>query len=503
MKKIIYFFGIIFLSIIIVFNLICTTYLSKYETISFTLHSVFYIAGLVIASLLLFFITKFVNDKLYAEESNYKREVRKVLLISFFIIYAAFTILWTICVVPNIGADQIHVCSLAQAMYRGGDVTDILSSNTYANIPLSDYIQGYSQQIPLAFLYSLFFKIIHCDFIALLRILNVISNFLIVLAIYKIGSQLSQKYKINKVLLLTLIMTFISLPMLSTCVYGDIPGLTCCLFSVYFTMKYTETKKIKHLLFSALFMMVAYMFRMNSLIFIIATVMYLLLNLWKEFSKKIWKQSLINLMIIFMFIAICIVPSSIIKTYYLNKYHLDKSKSYPSISYILMAMSDGPRASGWYNEEIGENALKNPENVKVEYTNKIKERLTYFSQNMGDAACFYLSKIGSMWTENTYSAIRNNAVAYYSFENVITPLTLYQKVLLIVTCLCSLLVLIQNRKNISLEILFLITIFIGGFAFHLLWEAKSRYIIPYIVVLIPVASIYLKKIHPLNPKKTN
>ena len=54
-------------------------------------------------------------------------------------------------------------------------------------------------------------------------------------------------------------------------------------------------------------------------------------------------------------------------------------------------------------------------------------------------------------------------------------------------------VLIQNRKNLSLDIIFLITIFIGGFAFHILWEAKSRYIIPYIVVLIPVASISIKK----------
>jgi len=57
------------------------------------------------------------------------------------------------------------------------------------------------------------------------------------------------------------------------------------------------------------------------------------------------------------------------------------------------------------------------------------------------------------------------------------------------TCACCLIALIQNRKNISLELIFLVTIFIGGFSFHILWEAKSRYIIPYILVLIPIASI--------------
>ena len=57
----------------------------------------------------------------------------------------------------------------------------------------------------------------------------------------------------------------------------------------------------------------------------------------------------------------------------------------------------------------------------------------------------------------------------------------------------GLIVLIQNRKNISLDVLFLITIFIGGFTFHLLWEAKSRYILPYVLVLIPIASIPIQQ----------
>ena len=74
------------------------------------------------------------------------------------------------------------------------------------------------------------------------------------------------------------------------------------------------------------------------------------------------------------------------------------------------------------------------------------------------------------------------------------PLTFYQKVLLILTCLVSILVLIQNRKNLSWEIIFLLMIFIGGFMFHILWEAKSRYIIPYLVVLIPIASILIKPV---------
>ena len=49
-------------------------------------------------------------------------------------------------------------------------------------------------------------------------------------------------------------------------------------------------------------------------------------------------------------------------------------------------------------------------------------------------------------------------------------------------------------KNMSNEAILLITIFLGGFFFHILWEAKSRYIIPYFAILIPLASIKIDKL---------
>lgn len=494
MKKIIYILGILFLGIIIILNLLFTAYLDSSEHVNISFNNWMYTIGVILVALLVYILTKIIDKFLYNNgESRLKKNLRRTLFVIVIAVYIVFNVMWLLSVNPPVVGDSVHVCNLAQTFYRN-DPDQFLNNETYAGVPLKQYLEAYPQQLSLSFVYSMFFRIIHFDVMEVLRILNLVGNILIVLAIYKIGSHLSKTYKTNKVLLLTLIVTFISLPLLSTFIYGDIPSLSLCLFSVYFMMKYTETKEIVYPIFASIFTMLAYLMRMNSLIFIIATVMYLLFNLIKDFRKKEIKEKILNTAIIIMYIFISIFPSTLVKNYYVEKYNLDKNKVYPNESYLLMAMEEAPRGNGWYNEPTAEAAIRNPEGIRSEYVERIKNRLGYFLQNPGYAFNFYTMKITSMWTENTYSAIRNNTSTENDpLEKYVEPLTFYQKALLILTCVCSLIVLIQNRKNISMEIIFLITIFIGGFAFHILWEAKSRYIIPYIVVLIPVAAISINK----------
>ena len=493
MKKIIYVIGILLLATVIILNMLFTSYLNNKEHITIRLNSILYVACLILVGVLLFFITKKLNNYLYSEKNiKYKKEIRMWLFIVAFVLYVFFNIIWIIFINPKIQADSIHVCNLAQAM-ETNDLSILLKETYLFNLPLSQYAQIYPQQITLAFILSIFLKITSVNVLEFLRIYNVISNAIIFIALYKINTQLSKRYRTNKVLLFTLIITFVSIPMLATFIYGDIPSLACCLFSVYFMMRYTETKKIKHFIIASILAMIAYMTRMNSLIFILATIIYLLLSLLSEFKNYTWKKNLLKSVIIIAYILISLAPASIVKNYYINKYNLNKDKACPTISYILMAMEEGPRANGWYNNKISHPAIKNPQGIKSEYSKRIKNKLIYFVKKPGYMLKFYTKKIASMWTENTYSAVRNNETKEHSLEGLIVPLTFYQKMLLLLMSICSLVVLIQKRKSISLDVIYLITVFIGGFLFHILWEAKSRYIIPYIVVLIPIASIELEK----------
>ena len=483
MKKIINIFAIIFLIIIIILNLIFTTYLNAKECTSISVNSFIYIVCNILLALALFFVSKYLD--------NLKEQLKKRIITIGVIVFVLFNIIWVLIVNPNVVGDSVHVCNLAQTFYRG-DSQELLSNLTYLGIPLAQYAENYHQQISLAFVFSMFFRLIHFDAMESLRALNVLGNFLIIYALYKICMQVTKKYEINKILFFILILTFVSLPILSTFIYGDIPSIALCLLAVYLMMKYTESKNIKYAIFASILTMIAYMMRMNSLIFIIATVIFLLLNIIKEFKQNNFKKNILNFSIIIFYLIVSTIPAQLVDNYYLDKYNLNKNNSSSTVRYILMAMEESPRGNGWYNEEIAEKAINNPD-IKEEYNEKVKERLQYFANNIGYTFRFYTMKIASMWTENTYSAIRNNTVDDSAFlDNSIWILTFYQKALLILTSVCCLINLIQNRKILSLEIIFLLLIFIGGFTFHILWEAKSRYIIPYILVLIPIAAIKIE-----------
>ena len=267
-KKVIQILGIIALAIVVILNVIYTADMNSGEQVTIKFNSFPYILGLLLMAGIIYGIAKFANKKLK------KKKVRLIIVAVAVIIYLVFSILWIIFVRPGIVADSIHVLNLAQTYYRD-DPNQFLPNLTYAGIPLIQYMQAYPHQVTLAFVYNVMFGILHCDLIILPRIFNIFFNLLIIFGLYKITKQLAKQYKTNNTLMFILIFTFITIPMLTTFMYGDIPALALSLFSVYFIMKYTETKKIRYGIFASLLTMVAYMMRMNTLIFVIATVIYL------------------------------------------------------------------------------------------------------------------------------------------------------------------------------------------------------------------------------------
>ena len=254
--------------------------------------------------------------------------------------------------------------------------------------------------------------------------------------------------------------------------------------------------------------------------------------------------------IIFGIIIICILsisPMNIIKKYMESKYPDDivSNRSHPLVSYLLMgARTKIDYAShGWWSAEIielwnkyiGENTAKTKEELRT-YLETVKkdgsgfeklkkeqwkeyfELIKNYIKKPNTMFNFYSEKILSMWTETTFQSLWTNDVMFRMkiydadvlgrtakelyFGNTREIYQEYCKALIILIYFGAFIEIVNNIRNLNkrkqkynvddkllnIEKLYLAIIFLGGFAFHILWEAKSRYIIPYVIILFPLAT---------------
>lgn len=496
-KKLIYIIGLVLVTLIFVLNIIYTSTMQMNEVVRIRTNTLLFLIVAVLWSILLFYFCKELKGK-----SN---EIKKKYLIFGLVLFLYVTMQ---IVIINYKSkppadDQKTTYELAIAMKKG-NVQEFLKNNYTYQGAITDeiYVERYQQQFTLAFIWSIIFRILNSNDYLIIEILNVIFNSITLISVFLICKELSKKYNVNKYLGITLIATFLSIPVLSTFIYGDFSSLGLAMLGTYFVMRYCNERKLKYIVSFIACISLAYLLRMNTLIFFLAILVYLFLDLLKNNENK--KAILSKVAVIVCFIVFTLLPADMIKSYYLNKANLDKDKSFPVLGYVYIGMTVSSYAPGWYTYEYANIAYHNIENANGIYKDLIKERLNYFKENPNYTFKFYLAKILSMWTENNHSAIRKRTIVdengnYFKdmspqgIHDAWDLLILHQKALMLIIIGCTMIVLVQNRKNLSNELILLLTIFIGGFLFHLIWEAKSRYIIPYIVVLIPIATIEIRK----------
>ena len=173
------------------------------------------------------------------------------------------------------------------------------------------------------------------------------------------------------------------------------------------------------------------------------------------------------------------------------------------VTFIAMGLQDGWFGKGTYNKYTVKTyeAAKYDEKKATEIGDaKIKEQMTYYLQNPIKGLSFFSEKITLQWTEPTYMSIWESNCAdnhteklseftqsmYVGFWHnlVVGFMNFYQSFIWI----CAAFYIIVKRKVLNANQMLLAMIIIGGFAFHIMWEAKSQYVIQYFILAIPYAA---------------
>ena len=298
---------------------------------------------------------------------------------------------------------------------------------------------------------------------------------------------------------------------------------------------------------SILFLTLAVMLRKNSLVPVIAVLLVLLFEALRPGRNGKMRLGLLIMAVCLAVTSVNVLPLT--QKIYEKKAGNTLSSGVTAMSYLAMGMQEAPRGCGWYNgfnidtyDAAGmDTALANEISRLA-----INERLVYFREHPGYTADFYLHKHLSQWADGTYAS-RQATLATYGgrsafFKEVyegslsggyIEWCNAWQNVLylgVLVFCIDSLKKRRESRvaghmadqtaghtagctadhmadqldadrhgadrhgadrhgaDRLGADRLYvyvgLITV-LGGFLFHTFWEANSRYIFSYSLLLMP------------------
>lgn len=418
------------------------------------------------------------------------------------------------------GADAMTVYYMAESVSRG-DLSIVDAQNSY--------LSYYPQQIGLVTFLAIILKGLHLFKLPAeeYHFIKFVYLFLICIAMVAQNYIVRRLWKSDFVNAVFLVLSAINLPYIlyATFIYSEIPSY--CFFSVgacLLTALLSEDgkeadaidkkDKIKNMLTaiaSIIMFALAVMLRKNVLVLIIAVVITVFFK-WLKSKKWEW------LIYISACIACCVAILPFVLWGYEQLAGSEISSGVTAKSYFAMGMQEGGRGPGWYNGfnfSTFEAADKKPEVADIISEAAIEESLQNFKEHPGYAARFYSRKISTQWLDGTYASLQatyatvsNRADFFWQVyegkytDGFIAICNAFQSLVYISVFLCMLRLVIKKENNCFWKYLFAICV-VGGFLFHIIWEANSRYIVTYSLLLIPYASKGIANMYDVSVAKLN
>lgn len=415
-------------------------------------------------------------------------------------------------------ADALSVYSIAEALARG---------DTSVIHPTQSYLSYYPQQIGLTAFFEIlirFWKLLPWDVPAWHFIKCLYTALLCVIICFQ-ERTVHLLWKNEKADCIYLILAGSNLPFLmySSFVYGEIPSFAAASAGLYYLLKLLASyrvppypaenipggidslekclkrKRVSWAVLAVMGLALSVMLRKNNLILMIAALIVLFLEWFRGRHHALLAVGLACL-------CCCLGILPLIQKVYELRAGSELNSGVTAMSYLAMGMQESSRADGWYNgfnintyQEAGmDSGLANEISRQA-----ISERMRVFRENPGYAAGFYLHKHLSQWSDGTYASRQATLATYGGRNGFFTSLyegslsrrfigycNVYQNILYLSVLTCFL-TMLKKPGGGDLPVLGLYLCFIavmGGFLFHILWEANARYIFLYSLLLLPYAA---------------
>lgn len=375
------------------------------------------------------------------------------------------------------------------------------------------YYLYYPFQLGYVFFAEILFRIFGtgCSDV-LFQIPNIIALDFIYVGIVMITKRLFDRRSVTN--LIAIILTVCFQPMfMTTFTYGIILGLAFSVWSVYHTIRYIQENKIKNAVFAVILIAVSVLLKYNNMIVLAAICIALILHV-------IDKKKFIALAVAAAMIVCSVGLQKGIIASYAARSGATLDTQVSQTLYAYLGISDSGMAPGWYNGKAMEtmrDSQMDADKANEIAKQGISERLNYLSSShqLGE---FYWKKFLSQLNEPSFESIWLSQVRKHNYPEG-EPLpkivdSVYsgglQKVLdiwfnyyvmMIYIIFTAGLIWMIFRKKLNAGSLILPVAILGGVLYHMLFEAKSQYLLPYFVMMLPFAAYgFIESMRALHKK---
>ncbi len=443
----------------------------------------------VVGAAALFFLLLLVSYGI--RQVNYRKQKLLQALPALMFVLAAFLFIQD-GTVYQAGSDPWYICDSA-AKFIEGD---------YSPLQAGGYLDQYPYQLGLTLYTELVFRLTGVWNVKAL----VFANLLAMTAGLVFGQLFLKKLHAIRqsssfsVCYLLYLPIYLYLPFL----YGEALAICFTFAFLWQLASFLDDRKKLRMLWLAAFACLMVICRANAMIVLIAVAIVLLLMMIRKWDKWLLAAILVTFAAVF-------AGRGLVTWQYELRAGEKVSDGIPVSAWIAMGMMEDIRGNGWYNgygPELYAECGYDAEAVDREAKAYMAERIRKFGKDPKACLAFYKGKALSQWNEPTAESLLvlrasvdteqiSNGKYQLMFGNRYQPylsyMNSYQFLLYLLAFLGCIRLLTgkAGKKGMLEQYLFcvLALLLIGGFLFQLLWEAKSRYIYYYMVLLLPLATL--------------
>lgn len=428
------------------------------------------------------------------DEKRHEERVRKYLLLLIGVLGLVFVV--ASMRAPKTGRDQYAIVNAAQAWKRG-DFSAITRPGSY--------LDRYPNQWGIILLlYGLSFIFGEHNYLAC-QLMNVLCTVWFYCSMAELADRVSQdggKKAGNALLILGVL--FFPLILYTTYVYGNLAGLALSAAALLKLDDVRRQFRVWPIVQACLMLMLAVIIKQNYLIFALGFMVTLALVMIREANWKLCIPCL-GLLVVMLFSSSIV---SAVVTGISGRTAREDSGLSP-LAWVDMGLQECKpeyRYDGWWTgyytyDSYDENGYSR-QAQKAVVTEEITKRLEQFRQDLGYTFRFFAGKNASQWNNPTFESfllnknMRQADEPFYSSkwvqrmfdiketEKLAAFLNRFQFIVLMGAVFFAL--FYRNKEFISFSIF---VVFLGGFVFHTVWEAKGQYTLPYFVMLFPLSVI--------------